>query len=91
MARRFVALMVRQFLALMARLLLVVALLPSLCQCISTKEVDALPITQIISQTCCNQRIPIPPSSSTERVGEQASKIAVRRGTLARVYERSGF
>jgi hypothetical protein len=54
MARLFLALMARQFLALMARSLLVVALLPSLYQCISMEEVDTLPVTQIISQTCCN-------------------------------------
>jgi hypothetical protein len=51
MARRFLALMARQFLALMARArpLLFVALLPSLCRCIDTEEVDALPVTRTVS------------------------------------------
>jgi hypothetical protein len=44
-----------------------------------------------ISQTHCSQLIPVPPSASTERVGEQASEIAVRRATFARVCGRSGF
>jgi hypothetical protein len=43
------------------------------------------------SQTRCVQSIPVPPSASIESVGEQASKIAVRRETLARVCGRSGF
>jgi hypothetical protein len=37
------------------------------------------------------QPIPIPPSASTESMGEQVSEIAVRRETLARVCGRSGF
>jgi hypothetical protein len=85
------AVMAHQFLALMARSLLSVALLSSLCACINTKEVDALLVTRTVSQTCCIQHIPVPPSASIERVGEQASEIAVRRGTLARVCGRSSF
>jgi hypothetical protein len=43
------------------------------------------------SQTCCIQPIPVLPSASTERVGEQAFEIVVRRATLARVCGRLGF
>jgi hypothetical protein len=43
------------------------------------------------SQTRCVQPIPVPPSVSTESVGEQASEITVHRATLARVCRRSGF
>jgi hypothetical protein len=43
------------------------------------------------SQTRCVQPIPVPPSVSTDTVGEQASEIVVRRETLARVCERSVF
>jgi hypothetical protein len=43
------------------------------------------------SQTCCVQPIPVPPSASTESVGEQASEIVVRRETLAWVCWQSGF
>jgi hypothetical protein len=82
--RWFLAVMTRQFLALMARLLLSVALLASLYACINTEEVDALPVTWTVSQTRCTQPIP-------RLVGERASEIAVRRGTLAQVCERSGF
>jgi hypothetical protein len=39
----------------------------------------------------CKQHIPVPPSASTERVGEQASEITDRRDTLARVCGRSDF
>jgi hypothetical protein len=74
MARRFLALMAHQFLALMARLLLSIALLPSLCQSISTKEVDALLFTRTVSQTRCTRPIPVPPSASTERVGGRPPK-----------------
>jgi nitrate reductase NapE component len=91
MAHRFLALMARQFLALMARPLLSVALLPSLCHCISTEEMDALPVMRIVSQTRCIQPILVPPCASIERVGEQTSEIVVRRGTLARVCGRTGF
>jgi hypothetical protein len=35
--------------------------------------------------------IPVPPSASTESVGEQTSEIAVHRATLARVCGRLGF
>jgi hypothetical protein len=44
-----------------------------------------------ISHTNCKQHIPVPFSTSTDRVGEQASKIVVRRDTLARVCGRSDF
>jgi hypothetical protein len=44
-----------------------------------------------ISHTNCKQHILIPFSASTNRVGEQASEIAVRRDTLARVCGRSDF
>jgi hypothetical protein len=44
-----------------------------------------------ISHTNCKQHIPVPFSTSTDRVGEQASKIVVRRDTLARVCGWSDF
>jgi hypothetical protein len=44
-----------------------------------------------ISHMNCKQHIPVPFSSSTERVGEQPSEIAVRRDTLARVCGWSDF
>jgi hypothetical protein len=44
-----------------------------------------------ISHTNCKQHIPVPFSTSIERVGEQASEITVRRDTLARVCGRSDF
>jgi hypothetical protein len=40
---------------------------------------------------CCVQPIVVPPSASTDSVGEQTSEIAVHRETLARVCGRSGF
>jgi hypothetical protein len=43
------------------------------------------------SQTHSVLPIPIPPSASTDSVGEQASEVAVRRETLARVCGRSSF
>jgi hypothetical protein len=43
------------------------------------------------SQTRCVQPISVPPSTSTESVGEQASEIVVHRETLARVCGQSGF
>jgi hypothetical protein len=52
---------------------------------------DALPVTRAISHTRCKQHVLIPPSASTNRVGEQASEIAVCWGTHARVCGRSGF
>jgi hypothetical protein len=55
------------------------------------EEEDTFSVRHTISQTHCKQHIPVPPSASTERVGELASEIAVHRGTLARVCERSGF
>jgi hypothetical protein len=91
MAHRFLALMARHFLALMARPLLSIALLPSLYLCISMEEEESLPVTRTVSQTRCTQPILVPPSASTEKVGEQPSEIVVRRGTLARVCGRSGF
>jgi hypothetical protein len=42
-------------------------------------------------QTRCVQLILVPPSASIKSVGEQASEIAVRRATLARVCGRLGF
>jgi hypothetical protein len=54
-------------------------------------EEYALPVRRTISQPNCKQHISVPPSASIERVGEQASKIAVRRGTLVRVCGRSSF
>jgi hypothetical protein len=42
-----------------------------------------------ISHTNCKQHIPVLFSTSTDRVGEQTSEIAVRRDTLARVCGRS--
>jgi hypothetical protein len=75
----------------MALLLLYVALLPSLHACINMEEVDALPFMQTVSHTRYTQPIPVPPSASTERVGEQASEIGVHRGTLARVCGQSCF
>jgi hypothetical protein len=41
-----------------------------------------------ISHTHCKQHIPVLPSASIERVGEQVSEIVIRRDTLARVCER---
>jgi hypothetical protein len=46
---------------------------------------DALPVRHRISQTHCKKHIPVQPSTSTERVGEHASEIVLRRGTLARM------
>jgi hypothetical protein len=43
------------------------------------------------SQTRCVQPIPVPPSASTNSVGEEASEISIRRETLAQVCGRSGF
>jgi hypothetical protein len=43
------------------------------------------------SQTRSVLPIPVPPSASTDSVGEQASEIAVHRETLARVCGRSSF
>jgi hypothetical protein len=68
----------------MTWLLLYVALLPSLYVCINMEEVDALPVMRTVSQTHCTQPILVPPSASIERVGEQAYKIVICRGTLAR-------
>jgi hypothetical protein len=47
--------------------------------------------TRDISYASYKQHIPVPYSASTERVGEQASEIVVRRDTLARVCGRSNF
>jgi hypothetical protein len=45
---------------------------------------------QTVSDTL-HTAIPVPPCVSTERVGEQASEIVVRRATLARVCGQLGF
>jgi hypothetical protein len=47
--------------------------------------------TRTNSHTCCTQPILVPPSASTERVGEQAYEIVVRRATRARVCRRAAF
>jgi hypothetical protein len=75
----------------MARSLLSVVLLLSFWLRIGVEGEDALPVTRAISNMRCKQYIPFAPSADTERVGEQASEIAVRRGTLARVCVRPGF
>jgi hypothetical protein len=69
--------------------------LASLCACICMVEVRLLLVTREHtykhSQTRCVQPISVPPSASTESMGEQASKIVVHRATLARVCGWSGF
>jgi hypothetical protein len=69
--------------------------LASLCACIYTEEVRLLlelttQYTRTISDAL-HTAISVPPSASTESVGEQASEIAVRRATLAWVCGRSCF
>jgi hypothetical protein len=44
-----------------------------------------------IDSDALHTTIPVTPSASTESVGEQASRITVRRATLARVCGRLGF
>jgi hypothetical protein len=41
----------------------------------------AVPVRRTISQTHCKQHIYVPPSASTESVGEHAFEIVIRRGT----------
>jgi hypothetical protein len=57
------------------------------------KWLHILPVVRMISHTRCKQHVPVPVPSSTsiERVGEQAFEIIVCRDTLAWVCGRSGF
>jgi hypothetical protein len=69
-------------------------LFPSLCVCTNTEEteqVQLLLVTHEHLSDALHSTHLVPPSASTERVGEQASEIAVHRATLARVCGRSGF
>jgi hypothetical protein len=64
--------------------------LASLYACIYTEEVKLLLVmtAQYEHRTVSDSlhtAIPVPPSASIESAGEQASEIAVRRATLARV------
>jgi hypothetical protein len=51
----------------------------------------AILVPHSASTESCVQPIPIPPSTSTGSMEEQAFEIAVRRETLVRVCGRSGF
>jgi hypothetical protein len=71
--------------------------LASLCVCVYIRGGGLLLVTTKVrentqhSQTRCVRPILVPPSASTDSVGEHASEIAVRRETLARVCGQSGF
>jgi hypothetical protein len=72
------------------RLFLSVVLLPP-SDCLLEWRGRTLLGTREISHANCKQHIPVPSSASTERVGEMASEITVRRDTLAWVCGRSNF
>jgi hypothetical protein len=55
------------------------------------KWLRILPVVRVISHTHCKQHVPVPSSTSIERVGEQASEIVVCKDTLAWVCWRLGF